>query len=68
MACFDFPHPMCLVMFADTGMHEEQHGQAQSYNAKASCYFQEAADRRMVHNNVWNGASGMASNTWKPCV
>jgi hypothetical protein len=24
----------------------------------------EAAEWRTVHNNVWNGANGMASNTW----
>uniref|UniRef100_A0A673W1X5 Lymphocyte cytosolic protein 2 n=1 Tax=Salmo trutta TaxID=8032 RepID=A0A673W1X5_SALTR len=28
---------------------------------------QEAAEGRTAHNNVWNGANGMESNTWKPC-
>ena len=28
----------------------------------------EAAEGRMVHNNSWNSANGMASNIWKPCV
>jgi hypothetical protein len=26
------------------------------------------AEGRTAHNNGWNGANGMASNTWKPCV
>ena len=26
------------------------------------------AEGRTAHNNVWNGANGMASNTWFPCV
>ena len=26
----------------------------------------EAAEGRTAHNNVWIGANGMASNTWKP--
>jgi hypothetical protein len=26
----------------------------------------EAAEGRTAHNNGWNGANGMASNTWKP--
>jgi hypothetical protein len=29
---------------------------------------QEAAEGRTAHNNGWNGANGMASNTWKPFV
>ena len=27
----------------------------------------EAAEGRTAHNNVWNGAIGMALNTWKLC-
>ena len=29
---------------------------------------QEAAEGRTAHNNGWNGANGMASNTWKSYV
>ena len=29
---------------------------------------QYAAEGRMAHNNVCNGANGMASSTWKPFV
>ena len=28
----------------------------------------EAAEGRTAHNNGWNGANGMASNTQKPCI
>jgi hypothetical protein len=28
----------------------------------------EAAEGTTAHNNIQNGANGMASNTWKPCV
>ena len=28
----------------------------------------EAAEGRTAHDNGWNGANGMASNTLKPCV
>ena len=28
----------------------------------------EAAEGRTAHNNVWNGADGMASTTWKPRI
>jgi hypothetical protein len=27
----------------------------------------EAAEGKTTHNNVWNGANGMESNTWKTC-
>jgi hypothetical protein len=33
-----------------------------------TCFAMEAAEGRMAHNNGWNGANGMASNTWKLCV
>ena len=33
-----------------------------------ACVPQEAAEGRTAHSNVWNGANGMVSTYWKPCI
>ena len=39
-----------------------------TFNIQCTYMSQEAAERRLVHNNGWNGVKGMVSNTWKPYV